>query len=146
LTVQHARRALLREAAYLIESGTPADAITALQVLVEPDAFRVILERADADNPKPEGEEDVWSHLAVILSSTLIKVARQWADLEPSTLTALEAMHRMVKTPRGGLSRRNRDSSPPMPSWPSPTAAGRVAATDIVLPSCMRQLWRCLFF
>ncbi len=109
LTVQHARRALLRAAAYLGESGTPLSEITALSALVEPAAFRTILELADAANPKPEELEDTWSYLAVILSGTLIKVARQWVDLAPTQLSKLEVMHRMVKAPRGGLSRRNRD-------------------------------------
>ena len=108
LTVQHARRALLRSAAYLEQSGVAREEITSLSVLVQPTALRMILERVDADRER-DPNDDTWSYASVQLAQTLLTLARRWVDLPPEDLTAVKEMCHLVKVPHGGLSRRVRD-------------------------------------
>ena len=108
LTVEHARRGILRAVTYLTAAGSRLEDITSLAVLVQPAAIRVILEGLDAEY----GEADAagsWSHVATSISTILANLARRRGDLSSDQLAEALDLCGMVRGPKGGLSRRSRD-------------------------------------
>jgi len=104
ISVQHGRRAILRAAAYLIQSGHKTiDEIDRLAVLVEPAAFRALLLAAYAE------ADDAWTYASHLMVGQLMNLACRWVKPEPAALTELREMRKMVKPPKPGLSRAVRD-------------------------------------
>jgi integrase len=86
----------------------PIAELRRLDQLVSPTAMRTVLEQLDQEYGDADGQGG-WSKTAVMISTALVNLARRWASLSPQELTEVEELHRLVKAPRGGLSRRNRD-------------------------------------
>ena len=103
LTVQHARRAILRSATYLVTTGTKPSNIESLAHLVTPDAFRTILGLIY----KECGER--WNDVAANISGNLLAVARYWVRPDPETLRELKTLRSRVRPSHAGLSRKVRD-------------------------------------
>lgn len=112
LSVQHVRRYLLRAATYLVQARTPITDVSSLSVLVTPAAFRAIAMQLH-DEGKPgliaAGEVVRWTHIAADIAAKLIMVARRWVKVPPKTLAELQALRKMIKPRRGGLSNRVQD-------------------------------------
>ena len=95
ISVQHARRAILRAVAYLIESGhKKIEGIDQLAVLVEPAALHALLLAAHADGG------DAWSFASVLIVGQLMNLARRWVKPAPEVMAELKDMRSMVKVPK----------------------------------------------
>ena len=89
ISIDHVRRAILRAATYLAESGTPVEQITGIAVLVQPVAFRAIAHAMHADGlpmPRAAGETAQWAQFAYDLALKLVQAARHWVKLPPEAL------------------------------------------------------------
>lgn len=113
ISVNHARRALLRAATYLARSGRPVEQITSLAVLVEPAAFRAIAQEMHADGLpllKARRETAQWARFAYDIAASLVQVARRWVRLPAEAMGEIVAIHRRIKPRQGGLSERVQSS------------------------------------
>ena len=103
LTVQHARRAILRTATYLVAAGTPASGLVRLAQLVSPDAYRTVLL---ALHQEFGGQ---WNDVAANIAGNLLTMARYWVRPGAETISELETLRSLVRPQKSGLSRRVRD-------------------------------------
>jgi len=103
LTVQHARRAVLRAAAYLAQTGIALDDMPTLSRLVDPASFKALLLVAYRDGG------DTWTDSASNIAKDLAVMARKWVRPTPDVLAEINRMRRMAKKKRQGLSRAVRE-------------------------------------
>lgn len=112
ISIQHARRHLLRAATYLVGTGVPAERITGIAVLIEPAHYRKILLALHAEGQPmlaAAGETPGWTKIAEQIASSLVVAARRRVKPAPDVLEQLLAVRRMVRARHGGLSNRVQD-------------------------------------
>jgi|GEM_PF-3453613 len=109
ISIDAARRAILRAATCLTKNGIPADEISSLAFLVQPPAYHSILQSLHAEGLprlKAANSQSYWTRSAYDISGILVLVARRWVKVSPETLNALLAQHKRIGPFQFGLSER----------------------------------------
>lgn len=109
VSLGHTRRAIVRAATCLVQSGTPVGDVTGIAVLVQPSAFRAIATVLHAEGLpllKAAGETGQWTRTAEAIANNLVQAARRWVKLAPDPLSEIIAMQRRMKSRSNGLSEK----------------------------------------
>jgi integrase len=96
------RTQILSAARAMVAAGIPADQITSLTSVIEPDTFRTVLrQRWREDGCK-------LTFFTNGLADTLIAIAAEWARVPPDVVSELKTLRRKLGTLPTGLTEKNR--------------------------------------
>lgn len=109
ISVDRARRSMLRAATYLHQSGLALHQIQGIADLVRPQAFRAIAQGLHAEGVpilRAAGERAQWTRSAYDITSDLVIAARRWVKLADSELAEITKLKSRVKPRMRELSER----------------------------------------